>query len=113
MAWHIVFSKNSREAQKNLGKILVSKFLLNLLIEILKVLPNFKFYLNLKIKTLFIFLPLSAHPAQAAVPAHSFPGCHLPSSDSVGPLTLGVFLGICLPLGFVSSILDVFSLSPH
>jgi hypothetical protein len=61
----------------NLGKILVSKFLLNLLVEILKVLPNSEIYLNLKIKTLLIFFfPMEL--AQPAAMAHSFPGCHLP-----------------------------------
>jgi hypothetical protein len=53
----------------------VSKFLLNLLVKILKVLPNYEFYLNSKISTLFIFLPfispaspfsLLAHPASPA-----------------------------------------------
>jgi hypothetical protein len=34
----------------NLGKILVSKFLLNLLVKFFKVLPNSEIYLNSKIK---------------------------------------------------------------
>jgi hypothetical protein len=33
----------------------VSKFLLNLLVDILKVLPNYEIYLNSKIKTILIF----------------------------------------------------------
>jgi hypothetical protein len=40
MAWHIVFSKNPREALKNLGKIHMPKFLLNLLVEFLKSYQN-------------------------------------------------------------------------
>jgi hypothetical protein len=51
----------------------MSKFLLNLIVKILKVLPNSEIYLNSKIKTLLIFsLWKSAQPTQAAVPAHSF-----------------------------------------
>jgi hypothetical protein len=45
-----------------MGKILVSKFLLNLLVEILEVLSNSEIYLNSKIKT-FLFFSLSAQPA--------------------------------------------------
>jgi hypothetical protein len=41
----------------------VSKFILNLHVEILKVLPNSKIYLNLKIKTLLIF-PMEISPAR-------------------------------------------------
>jgi hypothetical protein len=88
----------------------VSKFLLNLLVEILKVLPNSEIYLNLKIKTLFIFLPFIS-PAD---PFWSFgplgpTGLPLPSSLRWPTLSctaaslhwpawpvcaLGVFLGI-------------------
>jgi hypothetical protein len=44
----------------------VSKFIQNLHVEILKVLPNSEIYLNSKIKAL------------AAAPTHSIPGCRLP-----------------------------------
>jgi hypothetical protein len=55
----LYFSKILEDPRRILGKILVSKFLLNLLFEILKVLPNSEIYLNLKIKTLLIFFLLS------------------------------------------------------
>jgi hypothetical protein len=48
---YCIFQKSFRSLE-NLGKILVFKFLLNLLVEILKVLPNYEIYLNSKIKTL-------------------------------------------------------------
>jgi hypothetical protein len=56
----------------------MSKFLLNLLVEILKVLPNSEINLNLKIKTLLIFFFFPMELAQPAMPAHSFLGCRLP-----------------------------------
>jgi hypothetical protein len=59
-------------------KILVSKYHLNLLVEILKVLPNSEIYLNSKIKTLLIFFFFPMELAQSATPAHSFPVYLLP-----------------------------------
>jgi hypothetical protein len=91
----------------------VSKFLLNLLVEILKILLNSEIYLNSKIKTLLFSFRLSAQPAHSAfwptrphrppsssftMPAHSFLGYRLPSLGPLGPITLGVFLGICFLL---------------
>jgi hypothetical protein len=78
-------------------KIFVSKFLLNLLVEILKVLPNSKIYLNLKIKTLFIpslyqpSQPLLAHPTPPAslfllhCAAPLLPGLPPPFAGPLGP----------------------------
>jgi hypothetical protein len=51
------------------------KFVLNILVEIIKVLPNSEIYLNLKIKTLLIF-----SLSKSAQPVHSFLGCCLPCS---------------------------------
>jgi hypothetical protein len=57
----------------------MSKFILNLQVQILKLLPNSKIYLNSKIKTLLIFfLWKFAQLAQAATLAYSFPGYRLP-----------------------------------
>jgi hypothetical protein len=89
----------------------VPKFLLNLIVEILKVLPNSEIYLNSKIKNLFIFHPFIS-PAGPFWPfgPPSPTGLPLPSSlrrpnpswaaTSLHRLawpacSLGVFLGIC------------------
>jgi hypothetical protein len=52
---YCIFLKKFEDPRRILKKILVSKFLLNLLVEILKVLPNSEIYLNSKIKTLLNF----------------------------------------------------------
>jgi hypothetical protein len=59
----------------------VSKFILNLHVEILKVLPNSEIYLNLKIKTLLIF-PVEISPARPGRRTSPLLSGLLPSSPS-------------------------------
>jgi hypothetical protein len=68
----------------------VSKFLLNLLVEILKVLPNSKIYLNSKIKTLFIFLPFISRAGPFGILAHLAPPTSLFLLHCADPLLLGL-----------------------
>jgi hypothetical protein len=79
MAWHILFSKNPLEAKKNLGKILLPKFLLHVLVEFSKVLPNSNFIEIWKSFPFEIFPWDQAQPTQLALSTHPFPaGYRLP-----------------------------------
>jgi hypothetical protein len=68
----------------------VSKFLLNLLVEILKVLPNSEIYLNSKIKTLFIFLPFISPVGPFGLLALPAPPASLFLLHYASPLLLGL-----------------------
>jgi hypothetical protein len=70
----------------------VSKFLLKLLVKILKVLPNSEIYLNLKIKTPFYSFPLSAQPIPFGLLAHPAPPTSLFLLHCAGPLHPGLSL---------------------
>jgi hypothetical protein len=86
MAYCIFFLKSLRSLEEFRKKILVSKFLLNLLVEILKILPNSEIYLNSKIKTLFIFLPFVSPPGPFGLLAHPAPPASLFLLHYAGPL---------------------------
>jgi hypothetical protein len=86
MAWHFIFSKNPWGAKKNLGKILMSKFLLNFLIKFLKVLPNSKNPWNLKIN--FHSKSQPKHPWRILQNTLSLLGCAFCLTHLLSPLSL-------------------------
>jgi hypothetical protein len=111
MARYILFSKNPLQAKKNLEKIPISKFLLNVLVEFPKVLANFKFHWNSKIISIWKSFPRIWPSSPAS--AHSFPvgRCHLPSAHSAW-MPLAPCRIMLPPLGYAFHPWCSLSLSP-
>jgi hypothetical protein len=112
MAWHISFfqislCKFSKPWYINLGKILMSKFLLNLFVQISKALVYSKFYFLLEKEFSSDFGPSSPAPPDLARYAPQTAG------SSLGPSRVGIFAERSILFDFAHSGRDAFSLSCH